>query len=115
MCLPFNRAASRQLVLPFLLCPGENFRTVICNGYRMFEMSRPPAILSHGRPPVFQHFYSRHPGIDHRFNRQGHSGLESRPLAGLPVIWNLRRFVQLASDAVADKLAHNTEAQRLDP
>lgn len=48
----------------------------------------------------------RHPGIDHRLNRERHSG-NQRDIDRVPVMGNLRPFVELHADPMPDELVHH--------
>ncbi len=67
-------------------------------------------IYGYGGPAILENLYLRFPGVDHRLDRQNHTCLESRALAAGSEVGNLRVFVHAAADAVADKLADDSEA-----
>ncbi len=52
-------------------------------------------------------------GVDHRLDRQDHSGLESRPRVGHSVVGHVRVLVHRATDAVTHVLTHHAEPLRL--
>ncbi len=68
------------------------------------------AVLGDGRPVVGQHARLADAQVDHRLDRQRHPRLEARTIAALAVVRNLRLLVQLAADAVPDKLADHRVA-----
>src|SRR6266478_5722632 len=46
-------------------------------------------------------------GVDHRFDREGHPGLEARAGSGAPIVQHLRLFVEFTPDSMAAELAHH--------
>ncbi len=78
----------------------------------MLEVRGYGPVGCHNRPSVVEHGRLCGPEIKHRFDRHRHPGLESQPFPGCAVVGDVRRFVHLPADAVADVLTHHTESER---
>src|ERR1700746_3190805 len=78
----------------------------------MFKVGAVTAVERYGRPFIAQNLGLGTPRIHHRFNRQNHAFGKFRALAPLAKVRNLRRFVQLRSDAVTYELSYYAEAVR---
>src|SRR5687768_4962407 len=73
-------------------------------------MSGKRTILRDRGPPVGPYLCIRLTGIDHRFDGQNHTFLQPRILVlTIHVIGDLRLFMQLRTDPVAYKLAHDSK------
>ena len=73
-------------------------------------MRRELAIGSYSRPTVLQDAHIVRALRDHRLDCQGHAFDHARASAGGTVIWDLRFFVHLFADAVADERADNAKS-----
>ena len=71
-------------------------------------------ISRHHCPIVIQNFYRRAAHIDHRFDRECHSGLQLCRGARTAIIRNLGFLMKMAPDAVANKFPDHTESIRFD-
>src|SRR6188474_2506108 len=97
---------ARTFIRSFLCShPREHFATIGRDRNRVLEMRRQAAIRRYRRPAVFQYSDARIADVHHRLDCQHHTLGEPRAAAWLSVVRNLRLFVQLRTDAMADKLA----------
>src|SRR5712692_171460 len=69
-------------------------------------------VLGDDGPAVGKFADRRLAGVDHRFDREGHSRLEARAGSGASVVQNLRLFMEFSPDSMAAELAHDAVAVR---
>src|SRR5450759_4948547 len=86
----------------------EDHRTLLGHGNRVLEVSRGRMIPGHDRPVVRQSLDLGAAQRKHRLDGQAEAGLELPAATTAPEIGNLRLFVHLSSDAVADILTNDT-------
>ena len=72
-------------------------------------MGADAAVEGNGRPAVGQDLHLWRSSVDHRFDSQHHSGLESRTLAAGAEVGYLGILVHGSADAVADELLDDAE------
>src|ERR1035438_10243491 len=78
----------------------------------MFKMRAVAAVERYGRPLVAQNSGPGTARVDHRFDRQHHALGQLRALALLAEVRNLRRFVELGSNSVSNKIPYYAESRR---
>jgi len=76
----------------------------------VFEVRGGASVAGDSGPVVSEHFDFRSADVDHRFNRESHAGFKLRAVSGFSKVWNLRVFVHVAANAVADKFAYNRKS-----
>src|SRR5580658_1980936 len=80
--------------------------------HAMFKVRAVAAVYGYGRPLVTQNFHLGTPRVHHRLNRQHHTLSQLRALALLAKVRDLRRFMQLGSDAMPNEVSHHAESVR---
>src|SRR5438067_13258828 len=70
-------------------------------------MGRRHSISGAGGPAVIEQSDGGSSQINHRLDRERHSGFEPRPAAAFSIIWDLGFLVQFSPNPMADKLAHD--------
>src|SRR5689334_12038678 len=80
----------------------------------MFKMAGQGPVLGYHRPPILFYYRFISPDIDHWLNCQAHPLSQRHATSGLPEIWNLGIFVDLAADAVAHILGNHAKPLALD-
>src|SRR6267143_6504672 len=78
----------------------------------VLPLCRQAMVLGDDGPAVGELADRRLAGVDHRFDREGHSRLEARAGPGASVVQNLRLFVEFSPDSMAAELAHDAVAVR---
>src|SRR6266850_6438819 len=78
----------------------------------VLPLRRQAVVLGDDGPAVGELADRRLAGVDHRFDREGHSRLEARAGSGASVVQNLRLFVEFSPDSMAAELAHDAVAVR---
>src|SRR5258706_3731400 len=73
----------------------------------VLPLCRQAMVLGDDGPAVGELADRRLACVDHRFDRKGHSGLETRPGSGAPIVQHLRLFVEFTPDSMAAELAHH--------
>src|SRR2546421_12566195 len=73
----------------------------------VLPLRRQAVVLGDDGPAVGELADRRLAGVDHRFDRECHSRLETRAGPGAPVVQNLRLFVEFSSDSVPAELAYD--------
>jgi hypothetical protein len=73
----------------------------------MFKLGGQFAVLSDGCPIIVQDTHLPGPHVDHGFNREGHSRLQSRSAPPLAHVAYLRIFVKPAANAMANELPYD--------
>jgi len=91
----------------------QDFGAVGRDRDRMLEVGRQAVVDGDHRPAVSQQGDVLAPGVDHRFDRQHHAGLEQRPLAGDAEVWHLGILVHVPPDAVPDEAFDNGKSGAL--
>jgi len=76
----------------------------------MLKVSAEAAVFSDGCPLVVQNARPRFAGIHHGLNRDDHAFAQLRSMSTGAVIRDLRFFVQLRANAVANEFTHRAEA-----
>src|SRR5437016_2510080 len=76
----------------------------------VLPLRRQAVVLGDDGPAVGELADRRFAGVDHRFDREGHSRLEARAGSGASVVQNLRFFVEFSPDSMAAELAHDAVA-----
>src|SRR5207248_3351402 len=100
-------AATRRLclLLQLRLCaPCQGFWLILGDQDRVLEVRRRQPICGAHRPAILKQADGASTHVDHRLNCERHSGLESRTASTFAIVWDLRLFMQLPSDAVSYKL-----------
>src|SRR4029079_6433674 len=91
----------------------ENLTAGFGNADGVLELRREFAIARHGRPSVGQNFHVRLPEVDHRLDREQHTGFEQDALAWLAVVQNVVSVVETRPEAGAAKVTHDSAALAL--
>src|SRR3989338_4566676 len=93
---------------------GQYFKAGIGDEEGVLVLRRQAVVFGDYRPAVGEMLGGRLADVDHRFDGEGHAGLE--PYSGLraAVMQHLRLFMELPANAVSAKVAHYAVAQRLD-
>ena len=73
----------------------------------MLEMCGGHSVSCPNRPAIVEQSDRRRAQIDHRLNRQRHSGPQLRSAAPFAVIGNLRLLMELAPHPVTNEFAHH--------
>ena len=103
--LPASLLGSRgSVALQFREDPGW---TACLDGNGVLKMSRQTPVSRHGRPLILEHAYRASAHVNHRFDRQHHPHLETRPLPRFAIVGDLRLFMQLPTDPMTHKIGHN--------
>src|SRR5438093_13457323 len=76
----------------------------------VLALRRQAVVLVDDGPAVGELADRRFAGVDHRFDREGHSRLEARAGSGASVVQNLRFFVEFSPDSMAAEFAHDAVA-----
>src|SRR5205085_1413387 len=79
----------------------------------MFELGGKAAVAGHGRPAILQHLHVGAPDVDHRFDREEHSGPQLRSRSRPSDVDDFRRVVKQPAHAMPAKIAHNSIAMLL--
>src|SRR5882672_8253069 len=88
----------------------QDFEARFGDQHGVLPLCREAMVLGDDGPAVCK-FADRWPaGVDHRFDREGHSRLEARAGSGASVVQNLRFFVEFPPDSMAAELAHDAVA-----
>lgn len=98
-----------------VLCHSEYFGLAVGYEDRVLIMRGKTSVIGHDRPVVVQNMNAVAAGRYHRLNGYRHAGNEPGvcPFALYAVVRDLGCLMHVASDAVADIVAHNAEAVRL--
>src|SRR5580700_325471 len=91
----------------------QNHRTFFCHRHAMFKMCAAASVGGYRCPLVIQYASAGLSKIYHRFNCENHAFPQPGALPTGSEVGDLRLFVELGSDAVSDKLTHNTETVSL--
>src|SRR5260221_1141546 len=75
--------------------------------YGVLPLCRQAMVLGDDGPAVGELADRRLACVDHRFDREGHSGPATRPGSGAPIVQDLRLFVEFAPASIAAELAHH--------
>src|SRR2546426_1198696 len=89
--------------------PREDVRAIPGDGHHVLEVRGITAVQGDGGPVVAQNAELMTAGSDHRLNGEHHALFQDGAVPGLPVIRNLRFFVEFATDSVTYELTHNIE------
>jgi hypothetical protein len=73
----------------------------------MLKMGGKGSVFGDRCPPICEDFYLRRTGIDHRLNRQNHTGFESETFSTRPIVWDLRFLMECPAYSVADELPYH--------
>src|SRR6266853_2995402 len=76
----------------------------------VLPLRRQAVVLGDDGPAVGELADRRLAGVDNRFDREDHSGLEARAGSRASVVQNLRFFVKFSPDSMAAELAHDAVA-----
>src|SRR4051812_7050328 len=79
----------------------------------MFELGREGAVAGYGRPAILEYLHGRLADVDHRLDREEHSGLQFRPGARAAGVNHFRRVVEQPAEAVAAEIADDSVAVAL--
>src|SRR6266850_5446938 len=91
---------------------GEDLESGTRHQDGVLPLRRQAMVLGDDGPAVGKFPDRRLAGVDHRFDREGHSRLEARAGSGASVVQNLRLFVEFSPDSMAAELAHDAVAVR---
>src|SRR4051812_40344681 len=90
---------------------GEHLTTILGHQNGVLELSAAPAIQSHRGPVVVPHAQIGVAQGQHGLDGEGHARLHDGAGAGVEVVGDLHRTVELGTDAVTDELAHDPEVE----
>src|SRR6266849_70283 len=89
---------------------GQDLEARTGDQHGVLPLRREAMVLGDDGPAVGQFADRRLAGVDHRFDREGHSGLEARAGSRASVVQNLRFFVEFSPDSMAAEFAHDAVA-----
>src|SRR4051794_17207687 len=88
----------------------EYLAAILGDTERMFELGGQRPVAGDRRPAVVEHLHVGPADIDHRLDREEHSGLQLGSGAGPADMNDFGRVMEQAPDAVSAKIAHDSVA-----
>src|SRR5256885_6683119 len=89
---------------------GQDLEARTGDQHGVLPLRREAMVLGDDGPAVGKFADRRLAGVDHRFDRKGHSRLEARAGSRASVVQNLRFLVEFSSDSMTAEFAHDAVA-----